>query len=107
MKLANTEVFKLSNEELEEFTMPEDFGAILEDLPLSAKEISNGIALYWAPRPFSQRSGRTRRAYDVTLVSSWFKEKCPAGYPVKVRVSYQKLIKCWVLNSLHHRKPKA
>jgi hypothetical protein len=26
---------------------------------------------------------------------------------VKVRVSYQKLLKVWVLNELHHRPPKA
>ena len=26
---------------------------------------------------------------------------------VKVRVSYQKLLKLWVLNELHRRKPKA
>jgi pre-mRNA-processing factor 8 len=25
---------------------------------------------------------------------------------VKVRVSYQKLLKCWVQNSLHHKNPK-
>jgi pre-mRNA-processing factor 8 len=26
---------------------------------------------------------------------------------VKVRVSYQKLLKCWVLNALHHQTPKS
>ena len=86
--MANTEVNKMDAEELKEFTMPDDFSPMLEELPLSTKEISNGLALYWAPKPFCQRSGKTRRAFDITLVSSWFKEKCPAGYPVKVRVSY-------------------
>ena len=47
-----------------------------------------------------------RRCYDVPLLNSWFKERCPQGYPVKVRVSYQKLLKVWILNSLHRRKPK-
>jgi pre-mRNA-processing factor 8 len=28
------------------------------------------------------------------------------SYPVKVRVSYQKLLKMYVLNVLHHRPPK-
>ena len=28
------------------------------------------------------------------------------GYPVKVRVSYQKLLKTYVLNKLQHRHPK-
>jgi pre-mRNA-processing factor 8 len=32
---------------------------------------------------------------------------CPPNQPVKVRVSYQKLLKCWVLNELHKRRPKA
>lgn len=27
--------------------------------------------------------------------------------PVKVRVSYQKLLKCWVLNKLHKRPPRS
>ena len=63
--------------------------------------------MIWAPQPFNQRSDNTRRAFDIPLISNWFKERCPQGYPVKVRVSYQKLIKCWVLNTIHHKKPKA
>ena len=63
--------------------------------------------MIWAPQPFNQRSDNTRRAFDIPLISNWFKERCPQGYPVKVRVSYQKLIKCWVLNEIHHKKPKA
>ena len=65
-----------------------------------------GIALLYAPRPFNLRSGRTRRACDVPLVNEWFHEHCPQQYPVKVRVSYQKLLKMYVLNVLHHRTPK-
>jgi len=42
----------------------------------------------------------------VPLVNAWFKERCPPNHPVKVRVSYQKLLKCWVLNELHRRRPK-
>jgi hypothetical protein len=33
--------------------MPDDFSPMLEEAPLTSKEISNGIALYWAPKPFS------------------------------------------------------
>ena len=36
-----------------------------------------------------------------------YQEHCPANHPVKVRVSYQKLLKCFVLNALKHRPPKA
>lgn len=50
--------------------------------------------------------GRTRRAIDVPLVKTWYKEHCPPGQPVKVRVSYQKLLKYYVLNALKHRPPK-
>ncbi|ONK57282.1 uncharacterized protein A4U43_C10F18470 [Asparagus officinalis] len=53
------------------------------------------------------RSGRMRCAEEFPLVSEWFKEHCPPLYPVKVRVSYQKLLKCFVLNELHHRPPMA
>jgi len=68
---------------------------------------ANGIALLWAPRPFNLRSGFTRRALDVPLVKTWYREHCPPGQPVKVRVSYQKLLKYYVLNALKHRPPKA
>lgn len=68
--------------------MGEDFTPFLDDLPLYDKDTTNGIALYWSPEPFSQRSGKTRRAFDVTLVASWFKERCDPSNPVKVRVSY-------------------
>ena len=51
-------------------------------------------------------SGGTRRALDVPLVKTWYREHCPPGQPVKVRVSYQKLLKYFVLNALKHRPPK-
>ena len=120
---------------------------LLTERPLYTDATAGGIALYFAPRPFNLRRGRTRRAFDVPLVNAWFKERCdlgvlkccgaftpstrlvamrrglsskfgplrtasvprrcPADHPVKVRVSYQKLLKCWVLNELHKKKPKA
>ena len=80
---------------------------LLAERPLYTDATAGGIALYFAPRPFNLRRGRTRRAFDVPLVNAWFKERCPADHPVKVRVSYQKLLKCWVLNELHKKRPKA
>ena len=68
--------------------------------------VSQGIALLYAPRPYNLRSGRTRRSCDVPLVNEWFHEHSSQAYPVKVRVSYQKLLKMYVLNLLHHRSPK-
>lgn len=90
----------------EDLQLPDGFYPILDEEPLYTDNTSLGITLYWAPRPFNMRSGHTRRAYDVPLVNQWFHEHCPSDYPVKVRVSYQKLLKCWTLNQLHYRPPK-
>ncbi|KAG2230381.1 pre-mRNA-processing-splicing factor 8 [Thamnidium elegans] len=94
-------------EEDTEFTLPNYVVPFLENTELYTDNTANAISLYWAPHPFDKRSGRTRRAQDVPLVKSWYLEHCPAGQPVKVRVSYQKLLKCYVLNALRHRPPKA
>ena len=39
--------------------------------------------------------------------SGRYREHCPSSHPVKVRVSYQKLLKVFVMNALKHRPPKA
>ncbi|KAL3228100.1 hypothetical protein MRX96_004019 [Rhipicephalus microplus] len=91
----------------EEFELPEHVQPFLQDCPLYTDNTANGIALLWAPRPFNLRSDRTRRAIDIPLVKSWYREHCPPGMPVKVRVSYQKLLKYFVLNALKHRPPQA
>ena len=93
-------------DEEEEFELPEECAPFLQECPLYSDNTANGIALFWAPRPFHLRSGRTRRALDIPLVKSWYREHCPPGQPVKVRVSYQKLLKYFVLNALKHRPPK-
>jgi pre-mRNA-processing factor 8 len=67
----------LSDEEIEEFEMPEGFECILEDEEMSNRRITNGISLLWAPKPFNQKTGYQRRSLDITLVSNWFQEKCP------------------------------
>lgn len=99
----------LDDEDIDEdWTLPEGiepFLGFMEDI--DTPHTAGGIALYWAPRPFSLKSDNTRRAVDVPLVKTWYMEHCPPGHPVKVRVSYQKLLKCYVLNQLHHRPPKA
>jgi pre-mRNA-processing factor 8 len=94
-----------SDEGDDDFMMPEDAAPFLEDTPLYTSTTADGIALYFAPRPFNLRAGHTRRSYDVPLVKGWYQERiAPGQYPVKVRVSYQKLLKAWVLNSLHSSK---
>ncbi|TMS07622.1 Pre-mRNA-processing-splicing factor 8 [Larimichthys crocea] len=66
----------------EEFELPEYVEPFLKETPLYTDHTANGIALL-------------------------YREHCPAGQPVKVRVSYQKLLKYYVLNALKHRPPKA
>ncbi|ORX49188.1 pre-mRNA-processing-splicing factor 8 [Hesseltinella vesiculosa] len=94
-------------DEDESFTLPTSVKPFLDETPTYTDNTANAIALYWAPHPFNKRSGHTRRAEDVPLVKNWYLEHCPPNQPVKVRVSYQKLLKCYVLNALHHRRPKA
>ncbi|KAI3935633.1 hypothetical protein MKW98_022641 [Papaver atlanticum] len=98
---------KLNDDEEDDFVMPERVEPLLQNTQLYTDTTAAGISLLFAPRPFNMRSGRMRRAEDIPLVSEWYKEHCPPSYPVKVRVSYQKLLKCFVLNELHHRPPKA
>ncbi|PKA50623.1 hypothetical protein AXF42_Ash017962 [Apostasia shenzhenica] len=97
----------LDEEDEEGFFLPEGVEPLLENTQLYTDTTAAGISLLFAPRPFNTRSGRMRRAEDIPLVSEWYKEHCPPSYPVKVRVSYQKLLKCYVLNERHHRPPKA
>jgi pre-mRNA-processing factor 8 len=103
------EVFGYGNDEDDEddFQMPEEVEPFMADEELSTPETASAIALWWAPHPFDKRSGRMVRAQDVPLVKQWYLEHVPAGQPVKVRVSYQKLLKTFVLNELHKKKPQA
>ena len=101
------EIFGYGNNEDEEFTLPGNMEPFLADEELYTSETSSAIALWWAPFPFDRRSGKMVRAQDVPLVKQWYLEHCPQGQPVKVRVSYQKLLKTYVLNELHKKKPKA
>ncbi|KKZ61047.1 hypothetical protein EMCG_00625 [[Emmonsia] crescens] len=100
------QIFGAGNDE-DEFTLPGNAEPFLADEELYTSETASAIALWWAPYPFDRRSGKMVRAQDVPLVKQWYLEHCPQGQPVKVRVSYQKLLKTYVLNELHRKKPKA
>lgn len=101
------EIFGYGGNEDEEFVLPPDVEPFLADEEVYTSETASAIALWWAPYPFDRRSGRMVRAQDVSLVKQWYLEHCPQGQPVKVRVSYQKLLKTYVLNELHKKRPKA
>ncbi|KAK1236769.1 hypothetical protein MKX07_002036 [Trichoderma sp. CBMAI-0711] len=99
-----------SNEEPEEdaFELPDGVEPFLADEDLDNDDTAAAIELWWAPYPFNRRSGKMVRAQDVPLIKQWYLEHPPANRPpVKVRVSYQKLLKNFVLNELHKKKPKA
>lgn len=89
------------------FELPDDVVPLMAEAPLFTEQTAAGITLYHAPRPYNQRSGRTRRALDIPLIGQWTQEHVDSSLPVKVKVSYQKLLKVFVLNALHHRPPKA
>lgn len=89
------------------FLLPEGVGAPLEALSLSLDGTADGIGLYHAAAPFSARAGATRRAQDVALVGEWYKERLPRDASRELRVSYQKLLKHWVLGQLHRQPPRA
>merc|ERR1711865_475791 len=93
-------------EEDEEFILPINFAAPFASNVLSSSIITDGIALLHAPTPYNKRSGKTRRTIDIPLIKTWYQEHCPSNYPTKVRVSYQKLLKGWVLNELKRRPVK-
>ncbi|CAM1510362.1 Fc.00g006970.m01.CDS01 [Cosmosporella sp. VM-42] len=99
-----------NNEEPEEeaFELPAGAEPFLGDEDLENEDTSSAIELWWAPYPFDRRSGKMVRAQDVPLIKQWYLEHPPSDRPpVKVRVSYQKLLKNYVLNELHKKKPKA
>ncbi|CAH0018104.1 unnamed protein product [Clonostachys rhizophaga] len=99
-----------SNEEPEDdaFELPAGVEPFLADEELENTDTSSATELWWAPFPFNRRSGRMVRAQDVPLIKQWYLEHPPSDRPpVKVRVSYQKLLKNFVLNELHKKRPKA
>ncbi|KAK4237284.1 NUC071 domain-containing protein [Achaetomium macrosporum] len=97
---------RIEEPEEEAFELPAAVEPFLADEELYTADTTAAIELWWAPFPFDRRSGRMVRAQDVPLIKHWYLEHCPKGQPVKVRVSYQKLLKTYVLNELHKRRPK-
>ncbi|KAF8757846.1 U5 snRNA binding [Rhizoctonia solani] len=101
------DIFGPNGADDDDFELPDEVEPFLTESSLENDYTADAIALWWAPAPYNTRSGRTRRAQDVPLVKNWYLEHCPPGQVTKVRVSYQKLLKCYVLNELKHRPPKA
>jgi pre-mRNA-processing factor 8 len=100
-------IFGPNGQDDDDFELPEELEPFLDEKPVENDITSDAIALWWSPDPYCRRSGHTRRAQDIPLVKNWYLEHCPPNQPVKVRVSYQKLLKCYVLNELKSRPEKA
>ncbi|GEQ71387.1 hypothetical protein JCM33374_g5070 [Metschnikowia sp. JCM 33374] len=92
--------------DLDDVQVPPDLQPLMastpqkEAIPLEPENTSAALRLLWAPFPFNRREGNTVRAQDVALVKAWYKERPPPDVPTKVRISYQKLLKSYVLNEL-------
>jgi pre-mRNA-processing factor 8 len=100
-------IFGAGNNEDDEFETLGKVDSVFDDEELYTDDTASAISLWWAPFPFNKRSGKMVRAQDVPLVKQWYLEHVPKDQPVKVRVSYQKLLKTYVLNELHKKQPQA
>ncbi|RZR85160.1 hypothetical protein BHM03_00012110 [Ensete ventricosum] len=63
----------------DDFYLPEGVEPLLHETQLYTDTTAAGVSLLFAPRPFNTRSGRTRRAEDIPLVSEWYKEHWYVG----------------------------
>ncbi|GME83093.1 unnamed protein product [[Candida] boidinii] len=90
---------------MEELELQMEISSFLDDKELETDELEGAIQLWWAPYPFNRRAHNTVRAQDVALAKEWYLQHCPPENPVKVKVSYQKLLKGHVANELHKIKP--
>lgn len=100
------ETESVPEEDLQPFTVNCDplFHEIDHEDEEKQYKIYDTLSLFWAPAPFNCRTGNTQRAQDVPLIRPWYTQRAPWKQPVKVRVSYQKLLKNYVLNKARHRK---
>lgn len=87
-----------------EFSVP-GLRPVLDGVELTNENTAGAIGLWNAGYPFNLRSGKMVRAQDVALIKDWYLQHAPSGIPIKTRVSYQKLLKSYVLNSLHTKNP--
>lgn len=88
----------------DDFSLPDTLKPFLENENLKADNDNEALSLYWAPRPFNSKSGKTIRAQDVALIKDWFSQPSSVNDRVKVKSSYKKLLKGSILNKLNDKK---
>ncbi|KAH3899328.1 probable Pre-mRNA-splicing factor 8 [Saccharomycodes ludwigii] len=92
----------------DDFELFQGFKPLLCDESLELPNLDDAVSLYHAPFPFNRKSGHMIRAEDATLMKHWYLQHPDEDdYPLKVKVSYQKLLKNYVLTELHSKKPMA
>ena len=77
------------------------FRPILDNAPIVAPHTDDAIELYHAPHPFNKKHNKMIRAQDAALIKHWYlQHPDEQDYPLKVRVSYQRLLKTYTMNVL-------
>lgn len=79
---------------------------LLKNYEIVSLTIFDGFYLIWAQKPFDVYLSNKRRSFDIPIIKKWYLFRTPSGLPVKVRVSYQKLLKYFVLNEIHKKMIK-
>jgi len=93
----------LNNEDLK---LKKFFSPLFEELFLYNKNTLYAIDLIWVSEPFNDRIVKKKRTLDICFSNSWFLEHCPVEFPIKVRISHQKLLKRYVLNKIKNTNKK-
>ncbi|QLL30278.1 hypothetical protein HG536_0A00950 [Torulaspora globosa] len=96
----NTNIHRLSDYKI---SLPQELTPAMADEELVFPDSKDAFELFFSPFPFNKNSGKMVRAQDVPLIKSWYLQHPDEEYPIKTRVSHQKLLKTYVLNEL---KPK-
>nr|BAS01665.1 splicing factor PRP8 [Lotharella vacuolata] len=90
----------------EDLKLKKNFKILFEELFLYNKNTLHAINLMWASNPFDNRNVNKKRILDISFSNSWFSEHCPVEFPIKVRISHQKLLKRYVLNKIKNSNKK-
>lgn len=81
-------------------TLPANLTPLMAVDEVTFPNTKDAFELMFAPFPFNKNSGKMVRAQDVPLIKSWYLQHPDERYPIKTRVSHQKLLKTHVLNEL-------
>jgi pre-mRNA-processing factor 8 len=77
------------------------------DLPLEDPDTHAALQLHWAPPPYRNYLGQCSLSTHVNLIDDWYKERVDINAPGKVKSSYQRLLKRFVLTELEKQKKRS